>query len=258
MARSDARAYRVLLPGAAVALGLVQPWYALAGSGQAGRTTYGQEVAFGNGSARTYLVENPAGQPVALGVELTEQALSDLPHKETSVRLPLPRGAANMQYTFATLDWNPHGHEPPKIYDKPHFDVHFYMVPPSQVERIAGGPDPVVLPTAYVPPDHISPGNQAVPAMGVHWVDGKAPEFNGQSFSNTFIYGASAGELTFVEPMTTLDFLRSKGDYSAQVKQPKSVQKAGWYPTAYRVRYLPDSKAYRIELSRLQKREPSR
>lgn len=220
-------------------------------------TTYGPDLPFGQGAARTYLEQDAEGAPVALGVEFTEAALTTLEHRNTSARLALPAAASRTQYTFVTLDWNPHGHEPPKVYDTPHFDVHFYMIPPSEVERIAGGVDPVVVRDVYVPPGHISPGNRSVPAMGVHWVNAAAPEFNGRPFTNTFIYGASAGQLIFVEPMTTLAFLRSREDFSAEVKKPAQVQRAGWYPTRYRIHYLADRKSYRVELGGLQRREPA-
>lgn len=221
-------------------------------------TRYGRDVRFGQGVARTYLVEDASGTPVSLGVEFTESALIDLPRNDLSVRLDLPPAAQQTQYTFATLDWNPHGHAPQKVYDIPHFDAHFYMIPATDVHRIAGGADPVVISSAFVPPGHISPGNQAIPAMGVHWVDRTAPEFNGGPFVTTFIYGASAGQLIFLEPMTTLSFLRSKADFSTEVKQPASVQRAGWYPTRYRVHYLPERQSYRAELAALRRREPGR
>lgn len=220
------------------------------------RTRYGRELRFGQGVARTYLVEDANGTPVSLGVEFTESALLALPQDKLSVRLELPPATRQMQYTFVTLDWNPHGHEPPKVYDTPHFDIHFYMIPAADVDRIAGGADPVVISPAFVPPEHISPGNQSVPSMGVHWVDRTAPEFHGHPFTNTFIYGASAGQLIFVEPMTTLSFLRSKADFSTEVKQPASVQRAGWYPTRYRIHYVPERQSYRVELSALRRREP--
>jgi hypothetical protein len=256
--RSNARVYRLTLPGLFVALSLLQGCQALGPAGQSARTTYGPDVRFGQGTARTYFVEDPKGSPLALGVEFSEAALDNLPARDTTAQLELPAAARQTQYTFVTLDWNPHGHEPPKIYDTPHFDVHFYMVPLAQVERIPGGTDGAVIQAVYVPPGHISPGNQSVPAMGVHWVDASAPEFNGQPFSNTFIYGANAGQLIFVEPMTSLAFLRSKADFSAEVKQPPQVQRAGWYPARYRVHFVPDRRSYRVELTSLQRRDPSR
>lgn len=230
----------------------------LGASDQALQTTYAAPVPLGQGTARTYLVEDAKRNPVALGVEITESALVGLPPTDTKDRLELPAAAKKMQYTFVLLDWNPHGHEPPKVYDTPHFDVHFYMIPSSAVDRIPGGADPTIIQSTYVPAGHISPGNQSVPAMGVHWVDSSAPEFNGRPFTNTFIYGASAGQLIFVEPMTTLDFLRSKADFSAEVKQPAQVQRAGWYPTRYKVQYVPERRSYRIEIGALVQREPSR
>ena len=42
--------------------------------------------------------------------------------------------------------------------------------------------------------------------MGWHWIDPLSPEFTGQPFSKTYIYGYYGGELSFVEPMITLAY----------------------------------------------------
>lgn len=45
--------------------------------------------------------------------------------------------------------WNPHGHAPLGIYTEPHFDFHFYTVPPEAVASITPGPCNGVSPLAW-------------------------------------------------------------------------------------------------------------
>lgn len=221
------------------------------------RISYGEAQAFGSGTARTYLVQDTQGRPLSIGIEVSEDALSNLPPEMVILPLPLPEAAMATQYTFAMLDWMPHGHEPENIYTSPHFDFHFYMEPQARIEEVAGGIDPVVLSHHFVPTDYISPGNMSVPAMGVHWVDRTSPELNGEAFDKTFMYGASMGDIVFLEPMVTLAFLSTRPDFSEAVKQPEAVQKAGYYPRHYSIRYLNDLEAIRVSLDDLVLREPA-
>ncbi|UUZ55880.1 FAD-dependent monooxygenase [Massilia sp. H-1] len=55
--------------------------------------------------------------------------------------------------------------------------------------------------------------------MGNHYADGKSPEFNGGSFTHTFILGAFDGGITFYEPMLTKEYLQSEPDQCTPIKQ---------------------------------------
>jgi len=248
-------AHRFLVLAAAAGALLLGGYLPAGHAGAAQKVSHGEGVGFAGATVRTYLEQDPQGRPVSLGIEIPESILAKLPDKKATLHLGLPQAAKGLQYTFARFDWLPQGHEPPGVYDVPHFDFHFYMMPMEQVQKIAGGADPVVVSSEFVPGDYISPGNQAVPAMGVHWVDKLGPEFNGRPFEKAFIYGAHAGEVIFLEPMATLAYLKSKPDFSADVKQAQAVRKAGYYPRRYSIRYLPQQKVYRISLDDLVRRE---
>lgn len=245
----------VLLVLAATAGAVV--WYQTSvfentGIQQQASTHYGATVSIGQGSARTWIKLDGNGQPLALGVSLTESALSGLPQDPpvAEYALQLPREAADTLFDHVTLDWNAHGHEPAGVYDVPHFDVHFYMIDEATRLVIAAddpgfevAPDP-----AYLPQDYAQvPGG--VPQMGVHWVDLTAPEFNGQPFSATFIYGSYWEEVTFFEPMVALDFLKQKPQFSAAIRQPQRYPQPGYaYPTSYSVNYDKEDQTYHISL----------
>ncbi len=263
---------------------------------------YGVPQKVGNGRARTYVVidQKNGGRPLEVGVALDEAALEGLPapmqmppgggdspheHVDSHVHdLAMP--ARNpTPYQFVELDWNPGGHEPPGIYDRPHFDFHFYTV--SRAERDAI--DPVALGEAEflarsiaLPPEaerrpHFmalsAPGTPAlaVPRMGVHWVDLRSPELQGmlgnpagyREFTTTFIHGSWDGAFTFDEPMVTRDFILGRKAATAPAARdsvmplpvPAAVRAAGWYPSAYRVTWDAQAREYRIALTQLELRD---
>ena len=261
---------------------------------------YGPAVKVGKGTARTYVVRDARNRdlPLEVGVALSEGAMEGLPAKDPHAAhkaaasahehldnhvylLSLPKGGV-APYQFVELDWNPGGHEPPGIYDEPHFDFHFYTI--SRDERAAIVPtDPdfqkkadmlpadAQRPEFYAmaaPPGAPAPG---VPLMGVHWVDVRAPELQKmmgkpelfQPFTKTFIYGSWAGRFTFVEPMITRAYIMAKKTATdpavrnelIPVPTAKEFSPAGYYPNAYRIAWDAESKEYRIALTQLAMRK---
>jgi len=141
----------------------------------------------------------------------------------------LPKDAP-APFSFIMLDWNPHGHPPAHIYDKPHFDLHFYMTPETEVMRYMDSTKMMINPAAdYLPANYI--GANPVPMMGKHWMDATSGELHGQPFTQTFLYGSYNGQVVFYEPMVTLDFLKNTSDFQRPIPQPAKFQKAGYYPT---------------------------
>lgn len=235
---------------------------------------YGPTTAFGTGSARTYVVWSTDGErrPLELGVALDAAAVERATSIDSMVHvtLALP-AAAPAPYQIVSLEWNPTGHEPPGIYDRPHFDVHFYTVPWAEVQRIVPGPDFAAgannVPAGDYVPQHYMvaapPGQDAaaaaVPQMGVHWVDTRSPELQGmvgnhaahRPFTTTFIYGSWNGRMIFYEPMITREYLMTKADTTVAIPTPARHPVPGWYPSAYRVAYDAASGEYRVALVQL-------
>ena len=244
---------------AAIATLIVLPVIAGCSESSASETknaiAYAAPARIGDGTVRTYVVRDSRGIPTALGVELSESALRNLPATPVSLHLPFPKEAGS-QYTFNMFDWNPAGHAPNHVYTVPHFDFHFYVADETDVMAISGGSDPVVADSRFVPNDYIAPGNEAIPSMGVHWVDRKSGEFNGKAFDQTFIWGFHRGQLLFIEPMITKAFLESTtSSFTTELRQPESVQHAGLYPKRYSIRHDTAAKVYRITLDDLTPRE---
>lgn len=203
----------------------------------------GPAEAVGNGQANAWLTQDAQGNPAALGFTLGKGALDQLPATlpGSMFMLALPNEALQKTpFQHIMINWNPKGHEPAGIYDVPHFDFHFYMVPMSEVMQIppyAQNPAPfdrnpaaVYLPAGYVK----NPGG--VPAMGAHWSDPTSPEFSGHPFAETFVYGTYDGHVTFWEPMVALSFLQSSPAFEQDIKQPAQYEKPGYYPTHFSIK----------------------
>ncbi len=209
----------------------------------------GDAQIFQHGKAWTSYEVDDAGNPFRIAIVMDDAAMNSLDtsapdgpghHHENSLSLKLhPKATAGTPFTHALLDWNPKGHEPAGVYDKPHFDFHFYTI--SEADRLA---IPVYeqdsmnfknLPAAvYMPPTYIAiPGG--VPQMGSHWLDVTTPEINGQPFTQTFLYGSYNGKVAFIEPMITEAFIKANPGFERSIPVASKFQKAGWYPTKMRI-----------------------
>jgi hypothetical protein len=184
------------------------------------------------------------------------------------VVMELPESARSLTaFRHVVLNWNPRGHVPPGVYTAAHTDFHFYFTSSAERRTIgrAGdakemcsipnpvGSEPPTVPvpqtceqfavtTAALPDDQMAPGYQNVgatePAMGNHLLDLASHEFHGQAFDHTFIYMADAGRLTGMEPMISLEFLRSLQEpVRVPISMPAAFPTAGVYPTEYLVEY---------------------
>ncbi|MDN5287934.1 MAG: hypothetical protein JWR38_4208 [Mucilaginibacter sp.] len=217
-------------------------------------TFYGSVVQLGQGTVRSFITLNTSGNPETIGMKFSASSLIALPTdttKEWEYMLELPEQAVATGFNHLAVDWNPVGHDPKPIYGSPHFDFHFYRITKEEQAEVIPGPDTVSVLADYIPQDYIS-GVIAVPGMDDHWVDSKAPEFNGQKFTNTFIYGFYRGQLTFMEPMASLAWLRTKPDVRINIKQPNYFQKEGYYPTVSHIWYDASTKEYIMALEGLQ------
>jgi len=245
-------------------------------------TQLGPLVTVAGGTGRTFVQNNFDGSPSAVGVTIDQAALnsfssaapalastsgrtvrhgtehtSDVVDEAALYSFALPENSSVVNHV--TLDWNPQGHPPLMVYGVPHFDVHFYMVTPAERAQIspvnADSPAPAA---SYVAPDYVS-GVEGVPQMGVHYVDPTSEEWVPQPhlFSKTFIYGYYKGNMTFLEPMLSAAYLKSKPDFSSDIKVPAKVKKTGYYPTKYSIKYNTEANNYSVILSGFVKRNAS-
>lgn len=227
-------------------------------------TYKGNAVRIGKGTAHTVVRTDSAGKPISIGVAFTAGMLEGLPKAAKGVdpdfeyRLAMPGKGPKTVVDHVVINWESVGHPPPKVYDVPHFDFHFYLVSRAEQMKVrfksdSESGDPAQQPPSeFLPAGYIVPPGTAVPRMGVHAINPASPEFHGQPFTATFIYGYYNKQLTFIEPMASLAFLESKPTFSAPVVRPANYKKSGAYPSSYRVKYDEASKSYEVTLADLE------
>jgi len=232
---------------------------AMPGEGmKAGQTYQGTPTSIGQGEARSFVTFAADGHPTVIGIMLSEKALVGLPSNEHEYEysLPLPPEFAGTGYQQVVLDWNPHGHPPEGIYDRPHFDFHFYMIDAADRKKITAVGDDLARahkapPAEHMPAGYILPPGTEIPNMGAHAVDPQGDEFTKHSFTKTFIYGFYDGQMIFVEPMITKAYLETKPDFHTGIAQPKEYSLKAYYPDSYGVVFDQASREYKITLEGL-------
>lgn len=215
------------------------------------KNTYeGPAVQVRDGKAKTIVTLSKDGAPEQLIISINNAALNSLPiggdgshNHENNYVLPFPEKAkAAIPFKFVGMNWNPAGHEPANIYGLPHFDFHYYMVTEAEVanttdmEKMEIHPDVAYLPQTYF-------AGPAIPQMGKHWLDPASPELsqtNPAVFTQTFIFGSYNGNVTFWEPMITLEFIKNSTNFERSIPQPAKFKQAGYYPTKLRIKKQQD------------------
>lgn len=206
-------------------------------------TFYGPEVQIGKGHLRSWInITRGDNIPLALGIEFTKKSFQNLPTDplnfaaSTFVLKLHQKAKALTPFDHITVNWEPVGHEPPGIYDVPHFDIHFYKITVAQQMAITAVPG--AIPSAgYLPASYVIQG-ATVPQMGTHWLDPASPELPPtlSPFTYTFIYGSNNGHVHFLEPMITRAFLLSGSFVSKPFPQPIHFSPTGTnYPTVYNI-----------------------
>lgn len=242
---------------------------------------YGESADQGQGTATAYTQTDRKGVPQSVGMVFDDEALQDLPHDPPSdgtycfdkdgdgsvdpmhecsngyeSELAFGDGftsSVDTPISYLLLNWNPMGHMPPDVYDKPHFDVHFYLTEPEQRQEIRVGacgelvhcddyPLGKKLPEAKYYPSQFKDTDAVAPAMGNHLINTDAPEFHGEPFTHTWIFGSWDSEITFYEPMITHDWYAElaadeRKNECFDIPRPDAVAESGWYPTEYCTRH---------------------
>ena len=241
----------------------------------------------GQGRIYSYVKAAGSGRPLEVGVKFGAAALQGLPmhpmanencfdmngdgqidaHMECALGyehvLELPQEAlANVDtpIKYAMVDFNSMGHQPPGIYDVPHFDFHFYTQPNAERKNIRLGPCAEVvncddmktaempLPQGYAPAGYSSVG-AVMGLMGNHLLDTNGPEFHGTPFTRTWIWGTYGGKITFLEPMITVKYLKSQPKNACTgYPMPEKFSEAGYYPRQYCVDYNPGLQEFTVSL----------
>lgn len=235
-----------------------------------GDTEWGETMQVGAGEVTTFVSTASSEDDTFVGAEFTPGILDGVGAEHVKFLVDFP-GSGDIPFSWLGLDWEPGGHYPGDTYAIPHYDWHFYFapkelvadipsvaLPPGEAEQLYTYP----IPDDQVPTDYFRT-NYVFGYMGEHFYDETAPEYDGGTFGNTFVYGHWDGELIFQEPMITVPYfeqLRStdepelaqlegvdREDHRA-LAMPDRFPTAGEYPTEYTVRYHEGRDAFTVTL----------
>jgi hypothetical protein len=208
---------------------------------------------------------------VAVGATVPLEAIDSAPAEEGPMAWP-PVAAAVLQLpdsaqqqsglTHFTMFWEAAGH-PPAPYMTPHFDFHFYTIPPAERTAIdcADTSKPTALPAGYALPDQPLPPPMAkaigvatlvgicVPQMGMHSL--LSSELAGTTpFRGSMVVGFYAAKPIFIEPMITRAMLDEKRSFDLPI--PTIPGMSGNHPTTFHAEYDAQHGVYRFEFSGFQ------
>ncbi len=198
------------------------------------------------------------GSPVQVGVTVANGILANPPAEPGTgpagalavVEFPKEVQAASFLNHFE-IHWEKNGHTPPPFL-VPHFDLHFYAIPSSQVAAI-GNADPAPPAASQLPAGYVYGGPDAfVPQMGGHALN---PADLGKPFTAVMIMGFYGGKMIFVEPMATQALLEQKKDFSLTVPAARGTGGDRVYPTRFAAHYDPAGDSWQFVLSGFQKGE---
>ena len=246
-ARAGAVAAAVILIGSST-------WATERGLGRAGgygtpfagnRIVYGERQAFNGATAFTWARTNVFGQVQEVGVSIPRSLIWNPRHGHgplgAFVSLEFPDVVKDSTF-FNHFEghWEPSGH-PPNAFATPHFDLHFYGIPESDVWNIVP-PDTRVPDANQVPPGYVYPGvNDAVPQMGVHATN---PADLTRPFTAAMVFGYWGGNMTFIEPMVTREYLMRRPNFALSVPRPQYLYRATQYPSVFRSHFNQRSQSY--------------
>lgn len=206
------------------------------------KVLWGEPLNTTKGKIRTFIKVNMRDGSDQIGVAMSNSLVTALhEHEAREFILPLPSTHAIRPFNHVVINWVRDGHTPNEIYGAPHFDIHFYFIPESIRQKMTcTGSDAAICHKQpalnMIPPFYVSTP-QGEPKMGWHWVDPRSPEFNGQPFTATLIYGFYNGKINFIEPMVTRDFLLSKQSFVSSVSVPEFYSKNRIFPRSYSVSF---------------------
>jgi len=180
------------------------------------------------------------------------------PPKVATLRMP---ESARLQagLTELTVFWEAHGH-PPGPYLTPHFDFHFFAIPPAERSAIdcADKTKPSVLPVGYTIPDVILPPALAemaggspliglcVAQMGMHSLLTAELESTA-TFRGSMVIGYYHGRPIFIEPMLTRSLLLEKRSFDLPI--PSIPGMTGAYPRTFQAEFDAQQQVYHFVFS---------
>ncbi|MCC6747713.1 MAG: hypothetical protein IT371_08660 [Deltaproteobacteria bacterium] len=215
----------------------------------------GPKGTFAGGEVATWAKVDGQGSILEVGVTVAAATLEGAAAEE-AVFIEFAKDVQTKTFlNHLGFDFNPKGHGPPKVYDVPHFDFHFYGIDQATREAIdckaEKMPEQAAIPAPFIIPGvGPEPDGTCAPKMGVHAIDPTSPEMsrsNPKPFTLTRVLGYTAGKLAFLEPMVTQAYLKEHKDFKLTFPAAPGVTTA--WPTTVSGTYDATAKTWSFVLT---------
>ncbi|MGX7666834.1 hypothetical protein [Flavobacterium pedocola] len=190
----------------------------------AGKTIQGDYVAVGDGFVFSWVTFNKSGELMEIGIDITPEVYESLPKSgdfESPVNIPFANVVKDqIPFDHVGLNWDSGGSKNP-ILSKAHLDIHFYMISMEERMRIPVFSD-ISEPffNNYPPPGYFAAGykpfaknSRAEAKIGNHWL---VAEKDPKPLDYALFLGSYNGLFTFIDPMVSLDFIKSDSQLISQ------------------------------------------
>ncbi|HET9960166.1 MAG TPA: hypothetical protein VFQ61_37000 [Polyangiaceae bacterium] len=240
-------------------------------------------TSLGDGYVQTFIHRNSDGSLRAIGVQIDQVAMDTLPmepvndgatcfdqdgdgeldpHMECSgghERVLFFPKVDGLPISWIMFNWQSMGHAPMNVFDKAHFDLHYFIQDYISRNFIRTGPcgtqvncddfDKAMrdIPAPFFPVGFENVGGVAG-RMGNHLVNKSEAPFNGEPFTQAFAYGEYDAHLSFFEPVVGTDYLKTRPNTCGAIKPPPAVELSGLYPKKYCSRFRADRGDYIMTL----------
>jgi hypothetical protein len=227
--------------------------------GDATPTSHEERVAGETGTIAGQLVStfatlNERGEITKVGVTLPLASIRATAMEEMVIARFPSQSVDQTGLDHLQLGFLPNGHTP-TFWQVPHFDIHYHRVSIATREGIDCTAEPMPaadrLPEGYtIPGTGPEPAGSCVPAMGIHAHDTSSPEVIGaEPFDETMILGYHGGELTFIEPMITIERMETTEDLDRAIPAPARLAPPARFPTRFTMTYLDEGDSYELVTS---------
>jgi hypothetical protein len=215
---------------------------------------YGETAMLAGGEVSTWAELDDQGAIAQLGLTVAATAI-DAADRNEEVYPAVPASVqGSTPFDHVGFGYQGQGHGPPGVYDLPHFDIHFYLVDDATRQAVDCVDEPMPaadrVPEPYfIPGTGLEPDGTCVPGMGIHALNPLSPELaqvEPEPFTHTLIYGYHGGELAFVEPMVTQEWLGARESFSYDIQRPGGIAADQLWPNRLTGSYDANAEAYHL------------
>ena len=209
----------------------------------------GKATILGNGHVKAFVKVDESQNLTSIGVRISETALDEIQvtkQHSFSYLIDLPEVEGFAPFDHIALDWIFNEQNSQDI--KPtHLGVQFYTIMLAERLLITEDEENPHADAALIPKNY-SPSRETKEGAGTYWTDMNIVKNEEIDYNHSVLYGSHSGELTFVAPTVSIDFLRSKKAIHSSVSSAVELGKTEFSYEEYVVYFDEQTREYIVSI----------